>query len=83
VNELVTVRPAQHECDMPVSFTFNLGTGALAGVTLLRKRNQGDYASVPDETARWLLAGVKRPGLVRRRAAGGWRFRHRLSMRKV
>lgn len=53
-----------------VSFTFNLGEGALATSTLLRKLNAGDYAGAADEFPRWNKANGKvLNGLVRRRAA--------------
>lgn len=55
-----------------VSFTFNLGIGALAGSTLLRRLNGGDYG-IENEFGRWVYAQdgdklVKLPGLVSRRA---------------
>lgn len=53
-----------------VSFTFNCGEGALAGSSLLRKLNAGDYESVPTELMKWTRANGKRvEGLVNRRAA--------------
>ncbi len=55
-----------------VAFTFNLGTGALASSTLVRKLNNGDYAGVPEQLNRWVKAGGRTlAGLVKRRKAEG------------
>lgn len=52
-----------------VSFTYNVGEGALARSTLLRKLNAGDIVGACNELPRWVYAGGKRlRGLVRRRA---------------
>ena len=59
-----------------VSFTFNLGGGALKRSTLRRKLNGGDYSSVPAELNRWVYAKKKKlRGLVRRRKAEGVLFK--------
>lgn len=51
-----------------VSFTFNLGAGALQRSTLRRKVNREDHEDVPAEFMRWVWAGGKRlNGLIRRR----------------
>ena len=69
VREAVEVALAQHEFDALVSFTFNLGPGALRRSTLLRKLNAGDRAGAAREFDRWVYAGGERfRGLVRRRA---------------
>lgn len=53
-----------------VSFAYNLGVTALAGSTLLRKHNAGDYGSAAAQFARWNKAGGRvLPGLVARREA--------------
>ncbi|MBI4783878.1 MAG: glycoside hydrolase family protein [Oscillatoriophycideae cyanobacterium NC_groundwater_1537_Pr4_S-0.65um_50_18] len=53
-----------------VSFTYNVGEGALGSSTLLRKLNQGDYQGAASEFARWNKGdGVELPGLTRRRSA--------------
>lgn len=53
-----------------VSFTFNLGTGALQRSTLRRKVNWEENAQVPREFMRWVRAGGRRlQGLIKRRAA--------------
>lgn len=75
VNELVTVDLTQDQFDALVSFTFNVGRGALAKSQLLKKLNAGNHDAVPAELKKWVNAGGKRmPGLVTRRTAeaGMW-----------
>lgn len=56
--------------DALVSFTFNLGEGALAASTLRRMANAGRLVEAGPQFDRWVFAGAhKLPGLVRRRAA--------------
>ena len=56
--------------DALVSFTFNLGEGALAASTLRRLANAGRLVEAGPQFDRWVFAGAhKLPGLVRRRAA--------------
>jgi lysozyme len=53
-----------------VSFTYNVGAGALAKSTLVKKLNAGNYGAVRSELAKWNKAGGKvMKGLTRRRAA--------------
>jgi lysozyme len=42
-----------------VSFTFNLGAGALQRSTLRRKVNREEHADVPAELSKWVWAGGK------------------------
>jgi len=53
-----------------VSFTFNMGEGAFARSTLLRKLNEGGYGLVPACLKSWIFDNGKvLQGLVKRRAA--------------
>lgn len=68
VRELVRVPLTDNQFAALVSFAFNLGLGALAESTLLRKLNAGDYQGAAAEFPRWVHAGGKQlPGLVTRR----------------
>ncbi len=81
VERLVKVPLNDNQFAALVAFTFNLGAASLAASTLLRKLNQGDYASVPAEMERW--SKVRDPlsgeyqvlsGLLKRRQAEGRLF---------
>jgi lysozyme len=70
VLRLITMPLTEGQFDALVSFTFNLGAGALQRSTLRRKVNRGDHAAVPAEFRKWVWAGGRRlEGLVRRRGA--------------
>ncbi|MBK3797549.1 muraminidase [Pseudomonas sp. Choline-3u-10] len=70
VEQLVKVPLMQGQHDALVSFTYNLGPGALEKSTLLDQLNRGDYHSAAEQFGRWVKAGGKTlAGLVRRRAA--------------
>ncbi|EIY1193393.1 lysozyme [Salmonella enterica] len=50
------------------SFAYNVGTGAFAKSTLLKKLNAGDHAGACNELKRWTYAGGRQwKGLVTRR----------------
>jgi len=54
--------------DSLVSFTFNLGSGALQRSTLRRKVNRQAHGEVPGQLKRWVWAGgCKLNGLIARR----------------
>jgi len=56
--------------DAMVSFTFNLGSGALQRSTLPRLVNREEHSDVPAELIKWVWAdGRKLKGLVKRRGA--------------
>lgn len=70
VSKAVKVPLTENQFAALVSFTFNLGAGALRKSTLLKKLNAGDYAGAAAEFAKWNKAGGEvLPGLTRRRAA--------------
>lgn len=70
VLRLITVPLSDGQFDALVSFTFNLGSGALQRSTLRRKVNREDHAEVPAEFLRWVWAGGKKlKGLIHRREA--------------
>ncbi|HEX4064519.1 MAG TPA: lysozyme [Acidobacteriaceae bacterium] len=70
VNRLVAVQLSQEEFDALVDFAFNLGSGALAGSTLLRLLNAGNFTAAAAEFEKWDRAGgVVVAGLLRRRTA--------------
>lgn len=70
VDDLVAVELSDNQFGALVSFAFNVGVGAFKKSTLLKKLNKGDYASVPDELAKWKFNdGKVMQGLVNRRAA--------------
>lgn len=72
VLRLIAVPLADGQFDALVSFTVNLGAGALQRSTLRRKVNRGEHEGVPAELMKWVwAAGKKLPGLVRRRQAEG------------
>ncbi|MFO0109292.1 MAG: lysozyme, partial [Alphaproteobacteria bacterium] len=69
---LITVPLTDGQFDALVSFTFNLGAGALQRSTLRRKVNREEHDDVPAELMKWVWAGGRKlKGLVRRRAAEG------------
>jgi GH24 family phage-related lysozyme (muramidase) len=68
VLRLIRVPLSDGQFDALVSFTFNLGGGALQRSTLRRKLNRGDYESIPAELMKWVWAGGRKlKGLVVRR----------------
>jgi lysozyme len=70
VLRLITVPLTNGQFDALVSFTFNLGAGALQRSTLRRKINREDHPDAPAEFMKWVWAGGRRlKGLIRRRSA--------------
>lgn len=53
VNKVVAVPLAQHEFDALVSFTFNVGAGALAASTLLKYLNAGRRDEAAEQFLVW------------------------------
>lgn len=70
VEALISVPLSDNRFAALVSFTFNLGSGALQRSTLRQKVNRGEHEAVPEELCRWVWAGGRRyAGLLRRRQA--------------
>ena len=72
VNDLITVPLVQNEFDALVSFTYNLGVGALGESTLRKRLNAGEPKCpvFQQELPKWVKAGGQAlVGLVRRREA--------------
>lgn len=70
VLRLIKVPLTNGQFDALVSFTFNLGSGALQRSTLRRKVNREEHEDVPEQFMRWVWAGGRKlRGLVRRREA--------------
>ena len=68
VRDLVSVPLKQSEFDALVSFTYNVGAGALEESTLRRLLNEGNYEGAANEFRKWCKAGGQvLEGLVRRR----------------
>lgn len=68
VLRLVNVPLTDGQFDALVSFTYNLGSGALQCSTLRRKVNRQAHAEVPEQLMRWVWAGGRKlNGLVKRR----------------
>lgn len=75
VIRLIAVPLTDGQFDALVSFTFNLGAGALQRSALRRTVNRGSHAEVPGQLSRWVIAaGRRRPGLVWRRHAEASRY---------
>lgn len=75
VERLVKVPLTDNQHGALVSFAYNIGDGAFAESTLLRKLNAGEYDAVPAQLARWKYNdGKVMEGLINRRAseAGLW-----------
>jgi lysozyme len=70
VQEVIKQPLTQGQFDGLVSFSFNVGLGALRESTLAAKLKSGDVAGAANEFTRWNKAGGKvLPGLVKRREA--------------
>ena len=72
VEKYVTLPLNDNQFAALVSFVFNCGAGNFAVSTLLKRLNEGEYASVPMQLMRWNKANSRvMPGLTRRRGAEG------------
>ena len=72
VLRLIKVPLTDGQFDALVSFTYNLGSGALQCSTLRRKVNRQVHGEVPAQLVRWVWAGGRKlNGLIKRRNAEG------------
>ena len=70
VRRLIKTALSENSFSALVSFTFNVGVGALQRSTLRMKLNRGEYQGTADEFPKWRIAGGRiLAGLIRRRAA--------------
>jgi len=69
VGRLISSPLTWDEFSALVSFTYNVGAGALQRSTLRQKLNRGDYQGAGNELPKWRMGGGRvLLGLVRRRA---------------
>lgn len=57
LNKDITIAVTQNQFDALASLVYNIGAGAFAGSTLLRKLNAGDYAGASQEFLSWDNSG--------------------------
>lgn len=70
LNGLSGIALNQHQFDALIALIFNIGNGAFAKSTLLKKLKAGDSAAAADEFLRWnKVNGKPVAGLTRRRKA--------------
>ena len=63
-------KTTQQQFDAMVSFSYNLGSGALKGSTLLRQHLAGNYEAAANEFPKWDHAGgVENEAILKRRDA--------------
>ena len=75
VLKLIDVLLTDGQFDSLVSFTFNLGAGALQRSTLRRKVNREEHDDVPVQFKRWVWAGGRKlRGLIKRRGIECFRY---------
>ena len=68
IKRCVKVPLTQGEYDAYLSLSYNIGSGAFCGSTLVRKLNAGDYAGACEQVLAWDKAEEKRmQGLTARR----------------
>lgn len=68
LKQCVKVPLAQHEYDVYVSVSYNIGSRAFCNSTMVKLLNQGKYEDACAQLKRWVYSGgVKYQGLVNRR----------------
>ena len=70
VLRLISAPLTDGQFDALVSFTFNLGAGALQRSTLRLKVNRGEHESVPAELMKWVWAAARKQHLAGSRWTG-------------
>ena len=81
VSRLITVPLSEGQFDALVSFTFNLGAGALQRSTLRRRVNRHQHQDMPFQLKRWVWAGGRKlRGLIRRREAEAYLYQSALRL---
>jgi len=79
VLRLITSPLTDSQFDALVSFTYNLGSGALQRSTLRWKVSREEHADAPAEFMKWVWAGGRKlKGLVRRRQAEAMLYQSQL-----
>lgn len=75
INSSVTVALTQNQFDALADFAYNVGVSGFANSTLVKLLNQGNYASVAQQLARWNKAqGQVNSDLTKRRSAEAQNF---------
>lgn len=70
IYKLISAPLTTNQLSALLSFTFNLGSGALQRSTLRQKINRLEYKNAAEEFLKWIYAGGKiLPGLITRRKA--------------
>ncbi len=70
ISKLISVPLTQNQFDALVSFTYNLGAGALQRSTLRSKINRNEHQLAATEFLKWVYAGGRKlAGLLARRQA--------------
>lgn len=70
VSRACTIPPNQNQFDALVCFAWNVGTAGMAGSSVIKAHNRGDFQSAARAFGLWNRAGGRVwPGLTRRRAA--------------
>ena len=77
VNARVSVPLFQGQFDSVLSWSYNLGEGALKSSTMLKKINTARHDEVPAQIKRWNRAGKVLKGLEHRREAEAVLYRRR------
>lgn len=75
VREIIKVPLTDNQFSAIVSFSYNVGLGALRSSSVLKAINSRNFSEVPRRLMLWVKAGGRTlPGLVTRRAAEGKLF---------